>query len=255
MDNPELLDLVWQYWKQETFTKTMKALNRTKNDVDPSLIRLFERHFEKNEPKELSFSLTRFILTTWPSPCRMKSICFKLWIGLRRFWSGIRKVNPFKSVRRINPDDPINPVSPIKPHFSVKILVAPDNEVLAHWKATATLRRRRVERQLSNMQNWWKAATIQRRGCIRPGGHAHFEIALNRLEWAVSHAGKIEKYSKRFCKIVKTQLCKYTLCKTHCVNTIVWGKFVGGNCSSRAAGNATDDPNCVWSGAEVDYSR
>ena len=30
----------------------------------------------------------------------------------------------------------------------------------------------------------------------------HFEIALNRLEWAVLHAGKVEKYSKRFCKIV-----------------------------------------------------
>ena len=56
MDNPELLDLIWHYCKQEKFTKTMKVLNRTKNGVDPSLIRLFERHFEKNEPKELSLT-------------------------------------------------------------------------------------------------------------------------------------------------------------------------------------------------------
>ena len=56
MDNPELMDLIWQYCKEEKFTKTMHALSRTKNDGDPSLSQLFERHFERNKPKELSFT-------------------------------------------------------------------------------------------------------------------------------------------------------------------------------------------------------
>ena len=56
MQNNDLLDMIWQYCKEEKLTKTMKALSRKKNDADPSLIRMFERHFAKNGPKELSFT-------------------------------------------------------------------------------------------------------------------------------------------------------------------------------------------------------
>ena len=56
MNNNELLDLIRQYCKEEKFTKTMNALHRTKNDSDPSLIQLFERHFKRNELKEVSFT-------------------------------------------------------------------------------------------------------------------------------------------------------------------------------------------------------
>ena len=55
-DNP-LMDMIWNYCKEEKFTGTMNELNEAKYDT-PSLVRLFERHFERNKPKELSFTFT-----------------------------------------------------------------------------------------------------------------------------------------------------------------------------------------------------
>ena len=52
----ELMDLIWLYCKEEKFTKTMSALHRTKSDVYPNLIQLFQRHFNLHKPKELSFT-------------------------------------------------------------------------------------------------------------------------------------------------------------------------------------------------------
>ena len=57
MKDSVLLDMIWDYCEKNHLTKTRKALDRTKNDGQ-SLESLFERHFERNEPKELSFTFT-----------------------------------------------------------------------------------------------------------------------------------------------------------------------------------------------------
>ena len=57
MKDSVLLDMIWDYCEENHLTKTMKVFSRTKSDA-PSLGELFEQHFERNEPEELSFTFT-----------------------------------------------------------------------------------------------------------------------------------------------------------------------------------------------------
>lgn len=51
-----LMDMIWDYCNDEGFTKTVKAMKRTTNDLSPNLRHIFKKHFKQSEPQGLSFT-------------------------------------------------------------------------------------------------------------------------------------------------------------------------------------------------------
>ena len=56
MENSVLMDMIWDYCNDEGFTKTVKAMKRTTNDLSPNLRHIFKKHFKQSEPQGLSFT-------------------------------------------------------------------------------------------------------------------------------------------------------------------------------------------------------
>ena len=147
MSDTALIDLIWDYCKEEKFMKTMNELNRTTNDAT-SLVKLFEKHFERNEPKGLSFT---FKLNSERS-------------NLRKRISGMDSEKGTSSRKKIKTE--------IKDEQKQKIEPVP--EYFLQLLDELGLKRKDARTLFDNKEKWVYAKSDRKIFCVKPGTLSYY---------------------------------------------------------------------------------